>query len=58
MTRRSSTFRQRDLTRNLKAVKAAGLTVARVLPDGTIEIATGTGQATIPAENSNTWDTL
>jgi hypothetical protein len=43
MVRIPSTFRQTDVTRAVKAVRAAGVQVAKVeiRPDGTITIGTG-----------------
>lgn len=43
MGRRAATFKQSDITRAVKAAKAAGLDVARieVQPDGTISVIAG-----------------
>jgi hypothetical protein len=45
MARAPSTFRQTDVTRAVKAVRAAGVEVSKVEigPDGTITIRTGPG---------------
>jgi hypothetical protein len=59
--RRHSTFRQRDLTRAVKATVAAGLSVARVVVDkcGKIELVIGDPAHNRPEpQERNTWDTL
>jgi hypothetical protein len=59
MTRRPSAFRQRDLTRAVKAVIAAGLHVAgvKVSAQGDIEVVTGDERAhDSPAPEGNEWD--
>jgi hypothetical protein len=61
MSRRPSTFRQRDLTRAVKAVIASGLSVAgvKVSAQGEIEIVTGDERAQdSPAQGENEWDRI
>jgi hypothetical protein len=61
MSRRPSTFRQRDLTRAVKAVIASGLRVAgvKVNAQGEIEIVTGDERAQdLPAQGENEWDRI
>ena len=62
MARAPSTFRQRDITRAVKAVVAAGLRDAGVKIDsqkGAIEIVTareGAQDSTLPPQGGNEWD--
>jgi hypothetical protein len=59
MSRGPSTFRQRDLTRAVKAVIAAGLHVAgvKVSGQGEIEIVTGDERMQdSPPQGGNEWD--
>jgi len=59
MSRRPSTFRQRDLTRAVKAVIAAGLHVSgvKVSAQGDIEVVTGDERMQdSPAQGENEWD--
>jgi hypothetical protein len=59
MSRAPSTFRQRDLTAAVKAVVAAGLSVARaeVDKDGKIVVVTGNPQeAADDGSKANEWD--
>jgi len=61
MSRRPSSFRQRDLTRAVKAVIAAGLHVAgvKVSAQGDIEVVTGEGKTRGPStEGENEWDRI
>ena len=61
MTRRSSTFRQRDVTRAVKAVAAAGVGIARIEIDkaGKITIiALGVEACRDGLRGTNEWDTV
>jgi len=61
MTRRPSAFRQRDLTKAVKAVIAAGLHVAgvKVSAQGDIEVLTdGAKVQDPPTQEGNEWDRL
>ena len=61
MSRGPQTFRQRDITRALKAIAAAGATVVRidVRPDGTISVVTADAPTTIPpSKATDGWDVL
>ena len=61
MSRRPSSFRQRDQTRAVKAVIAAGLHVAgvKVNAQGDIEVVTGEGKTQGPSpEGENEWDRI
>jgi hypothetical protein len=58
MVRAPSTFRQNDVTRAIKATKAAGIDIARIeiAKDGRIIIITPVEAAQIGAEEENSWD--
>ena len=61
MTRRPASFRQRDLTRAVKAVIAAGLHVAgvKVSARSDIEVVTGDDRAQdSPIQEVNEWDRI
>jgi hypothetical protein len=61
VARAPSTFRQRDLTRAVKAVIAAGLHVAgvKVSAQGDIEVVTGEERVhDSPPQGGNEWDRL
>ena len=57
MTRRPSSFRQRDLTRAVKAVMSAGLRVAgvKVSTDGNIEVVTTGAERTPDSTPLDNW---
>jgi hypothetical protein len=61
MSRGRCTFRQRDLTRAVKAVIAAGLQVAgvKVSAQGDIEVVTGDERVhDSPPQGGNEWDSI
>jgi hypothetical protein len=58
MARAPSIFRQRDVTRAIKATKAAGVDISRIeiAKDGRIVIVTASDIAQTGAEEGNEWD--
>jgi hypothetical protein len=58
MARAPSTLRQLDVTRAIKATKAAGVNIARIeiAKDGRIVIITAAEAAQIEAGEDNEWD--
>ena len=63
MARAPSTFRQRDVTRAVKAVIAAGLRVSgvKVSVHGDVEVVTGDERvqdSTRPLQEDNEWDRI
>jgi hypothetical protein len=61
MVRAPSTFRQQDVTRAVKAVRAAGLRVAgvKVSAQGDIEVVTTDEKGQdLPAQGGNEWDSV
>ena len=55
---RPATFLQRDVTRALKAARAAGVepTELRISPDGTLRMFLGSGDTRPSGEEPNPWD--
>jgi hypothetical protein len=61
MARGPCTFKQRDLTRALVAIRRAGIAISRVevTNDGTISVVTGETKAAIGDEKRiNEWDVV
>jgi hypothetical protein len=58
MARAPSTFRQQDVTKAIKATKAAGVDIGRIeiAKDGRIVIITAAEAAQIGAGEENEWD--
>jgi hypothetical protein len=56
MSRRPCVFRQRDVTRAVKAVAAAGVTVAKVEVDKDGKIVVVVGEAGKTQPNANEWE--
>ena len=61
MSKGRHSFRQSDLTKAIKAVTRAGLSIARVVvePGGEIVVYPGSPTQNVPVEvNENEWDTV
>ena len=58
MSRGRSTFKQRDLTRALRAAQRAGLAVqrVRVMPTGEVVLEFGSEGATVPGKTLVGWE--
>jgi hypothetical protein len=58
MPRRPSTFKQRDVTRAVKAVTAAGVDIGRIEIDTTGKIVIVPGKPEEGGAKGNDWDTV